>query len=194
MLWPHYLRTIPSLSIVALTPTLPAMKMAETVPAGFEISSRPLGPKNTVCRYRTTRELTLNPLAIEEAVMTAEPDGRSALRLRFACSELADWSQTDLRPGAVPGRRCYRQRPPSVADPTPAALYLRLPGQTERVSLDGYFSPGIQRGGSFMAEGESAFSGYQLLLEYFTFREKFMFVQLNGRKTSPCRRDIAFHA
>ncbi len=43
MLWPHYLRTIPSLSIVALTPTLPAMKMAETVPAGFEISSRPLG-------------------------------------------------------------------------------------------------------------------------------------------------------
>lgn len=31
-----------------------------------------------------------------------------------------------------------------------------------------------------MAEGESAFSGYQLLLEYFTFREKFMFVQLNG--------------
>ncbi len=65
MLWPHYLRTIPSLSIVALTPTLPAMKMAETVPAGFEISSRPLGPKNTVCRYRTTRDLTLNPLAIE---------------------------------------------------------------------------------------------------------------------------------
>ncbi len=45
MLWPHYLRTIPSLSIVALTPTLPAMKMVETVPAGFEISSRPLGPK-----------------------------------------------------------------------------------------------------------------------------------------------------
>ncbi len=63
MLWPHYLRTIPSLSIVALTPTLPAMKMAETVPAGFEISSRPLGPKNTVCRYRTTRDLTLNPLS-----------------------------------------------------------------------------------------------------------------------------------
>ncbi|MCZ5415212.1 type VI secretion system baseplate subunit TssF, partial [Escherichia coli] len=29
-------------------------------------------------------------------------------------------------------------------------------------------------------KGESAFSGYQLLLEYFTFREKFMFVALNG--------------
>ncbi len=29
-------------------------------------------------------------------------------------------------------------------------------------------------------KGESAFSGYQLLLEYFTFLEKFMFVALNG--------------
>ncbi len=45
MLWPHYLRTIPWLSVVALTPELPTMKMAETVPAGLEIYSRPLGPK-----------------------------------------------------------------------------------------------------------------------------------------------------
>ncbi len=46
-----------------------------------------------------------------------------------------------------------------------------------------------------MAEGESAFSGYQLLLEYFTFREKFMFVQLNGLgKHHPAGGDIAFHA
>ena len=49
MLWPHYLRTIPWLSVVALTPELPTMKMAETVPAGLEIYPRPLGPKNTVC-------------------------------------------------------------------------------------------------------------------------------------------------
>ncbi|MFA1658151.1 type VI secretion system baseplate subunit TssF [Klebsiella quasipneumoniae] len=194
MLWPHYLRTIPSLSIVALTPTLPAMKMVETVPAGFEISSRPLGPKNTVCRYRTTRDLTLNPLAIEEAVMMAEPDGRSALRLRFACSELADWSQTDLRrlplylgEDAVTGSALHlwltrRQ----------AALYLRLPGQAERVSLDGYFSPGgFSEEDRLWPKGESAFSGYQLLLEYFTFREKFMFVQLNGLENMTLPAGIA---
>lgn len=49
ILWPHYLRTIPWLSVVALTPELPTMKMAETVLAGLEIYSRPVGPKNTVC-------------------------------------------------------------------------------------------------------------------------------------------------
>ncbi|EPY3976015.1 type VI secretion system baseplate subunit TssF [Klebsiella quasipneumoniae] len=194
MLWPHYLRTIPSLSIVALTPTLPAMKMVETVPAGFEISSRPLGPKNTVCRYRTTRDLTLNPLAIEEAVMTVDPDGRSVLRLCFTCSELADWSQTDLRrlplylgEDAVTGSALHlwltrRQ----------AALYLRLPGQAERVSLDGYFSPGgFSEEDRLWPKGESAFSGYQLLLEYFTFREKFMFVQLNGLENMTLPAGIA---
>jgi type VI secretion system protein ImpG len=64
MLWPHYLRTIPSLSVVALSPDLPKMKMAETAPAGLEVYSRPVGPKNTVCHYRTTKPVTLNPLSI----------------------------------------------------------------------------------------------------------------------------------
>ncbi len=109
------------------------MKIAETVPAGFEISSRPLGPKNTVCGTETTRDLTLNPLAIEEAVMTAEPDGRSALRLRFACSELADWSQTDLRhlalclgEDAVTGSALHLW----LTDARPRCTCV-LPGQTE---------------------------------------------------------------
>ncbi|EMQ5548173.1 type VI secretion system baseplate subunit TssF, partial [Escherichia coli] len=83
MLWPHYLRTIPSLSVVALTPRLSVMKMAETVPAGLEVTSRPVGPGNTVCRYRTTRAIPLNPLAVEKVVMTTEPDGRSVLKIGF---------------------------------------------------------------------------------------------------------------
>jgi type VI secretion system protein ImpG len=45
MLWPHYLRTIPSLSVVAFTPALQAVKMAEVMPAGLEVYSRPVGPK-----------------------------------------------------------------------------------------------------------------------------------------------------
>jgi len=96
MLWPHYLRTIPSLSGGGLTPRLSVMKMAETVPAGLEVTSRPVGPGNTVCRYRTTRAIPLNPLAVEKVIMTTEPDGRSVLKIGFACSELADWSQVDL--------------------------------------------------------------------------------------------------
>ncbi|WP_312686891.1 type VI secretion system baseplate subunit TssF [Kosakonia sp.] len=183
MLWPHYLRTIPSLSVVALTPQLSAMKVAETVPAGLEISSRPVGPKNTVCRYRTTRAIPLNPLTVEKVSMTTEPDGRSLLRISFACSMQTDWSQTNL------SRLCLylaAETPVSsilhlMMTKRQAALYLRLPGQTERIRLDGGFSPGgFAEEDRLWPKGDSAFSGYQLLLEYFTFREKFMFVHLNG--------------
>lgn len=183
MLWPHYLRTIPSLSVVALTPQLSAMKMAETVPAGLEISSRPVGPKNTICRYRTTRAMPLNPLEVEQVTMTTEPDGRSLLRMSIACSAQADWSQADLK------RLCFylaAEAPVSSAlhlmlTKRQSALYLRLRGQPERIRLDGWFSPGgFAEEDRLWPKGESAFSGYQLLLEYFTFREKFMFVHLNG--------------
>ncbi|WP_262163203.1 type VI secretion system baseplate subunit TssF, partial [Escherichia coli] len=59
-------------------------------------------------------------------------------------------------------------------------FWLRLPGQGRRV-LDAHFSPmGFDDDDRLWPKGESAFSGYQLLLEYFTFREKFMFVALNG--------------
>lgn len=183
MLWPHYLRTIPSLSVVALTPQLSAMKMAEIVPAGLEIISRPVGPQNTVCRYRTTRAMPLNPMTVEQVTMTTEPDGRSLLRIRFACSPLADWSHADLK------RLCLylaAEAPVSSAlhlmmTKRLAAMYLRLPGQNDRIRFDGGFSPGgFAEEDRLWPGGDSAFSGYQLLLEYFTFREKFMFVHLNG--------------
>ena len=186
MLWPHYMRTIPSLSVVAFSPDIPSMKMCEVMPAGLEVSSRPVGPKNTVCRYRTTRDVILNPLMISGVVMTTEPDGRSSLRMSFTCSGQADWSQVSLNrlslfmgEDAVTGNALHlwltkRQ----------VAMYLRLPGQTDRMRFNGYFSPGgFSEDDLLWPKGESAFSGYQLLLEYFTFREKFMFVHLNGLET-----------
>jgi len=183
LLWPHYLRTIPSLSVVAFTPALASMKMAENMPAGFEVCSRPVGPKNTVCRYRTTRDMRLNPLSLSSLTMSTEPDGRSKLSIRFACSEQTDWSQADL------GRlSLYLDADAPVSSQLhlmltrrKAAMYLRLPGETERLSVDGYFSPGgFADDEGLWPCGETAFGGYQLLLEYFTFREKFMFVHLHG--------------
>lgn len=183
MLWPHYLRTIPSLSIVAFTPELQAMKIAEMVPAGTEVYSRPVGPKNTVCRYRTTREMRLNPLSVSGVTMTTEPDGRSLLRLRLACSGQADWSHADLSQlnfylaADAPVSSQLHQ----MLTRRQAALYLRLPGQTERVRLEGRFTPGgFDEDDGLWPKGDTGFSGYQLLLEYFTFREKFMFVRLHG--------------
>ncbi len=45
LLWPHYLRTIPSMSVVEFTPDWPEMKESMTIGKGFEVLSRPIGEK-----------------------------------------------------------------------------------------------------------------------------------------------------
>ena len=60
------------------------------------------------------------------------------------------------------------------------ALYVRQEGE-ERRFFEGYFAPkGFGEEDRLWPKGDSAFSGYQLLLEYFSFREKFTFVTLCG--------------
>ncbi|MGY2686718.1 type VI secretion system baseplate subunit TssF [Pseudomonas tolaasii] len=183
LLWPHYLRTIPSLSVVELVPELTQMKRSELIAQGFEVLSQPIGPQRTRCRYTTTQDLTLRPLALESVGRGHEWDGRSVLRLRFACGALTDWSQIDL--SRLP---LYLNADAPLASALHQALtlnvqaiYVRWPGQTERQPLTAHFSPkGFAEEDRLWPKGDSAFSGYQLLLEYFSFREKFMFVTLCG--------------
>ena len=183
LLWPHYLRTIPSLSIVELAPDLKEMKRSERIASGFEVLSQPIGPHRTQCRYTTTQDLTLRPLAVESVRLAHEPDGRSVLRLRFACGAMTDWNETDL--SRLP---LYLNADAPLASALHQALtlntqamYVRMPGQADRQLLRGHFTPkGFADEDRLWPKGDSAFSGYQLLLEYFTFREKFMFVTLCG--------------
>uniref|UniRef100_A0A7C1WW16 Type VI secretion system baseplate subunit TssF n=1 Tax=Pseudomonas graminis TaxID=158627 RepID=A0A7C1WW16_9PSED len=183
LLWPHYLRTIPSLSIVELQPDVDQMKQSEQVAAGFEIQSQPIGPQRTRCSYTTTQALTLRPLALDSVRLAQEPDGRSVIRLRFSCGALSHWGQLDLR--CIP---LYLNATPAVANALhhaltlgTQALFVRQPGDAQRQPLQGRFSPrGFSDEDRLWPKGDSAFSGYQLLLEYFSFREKFMFVTLHG--------------
>ncbi|MCC8366073.1 type VI secretion system baseplate subunit TssF [Xenorhabdus sp. PB61.4] len=183
LLWPHYLRTIPSLSVVEISPDISQMKMEEVVPEGFEVLSQPIGPKQAVCRYRTTQELHLHPFTVSNVHISTEPDGRSVLRIRFNCGEQAEWSQVDLS-----RLRFYLSGDAQISaalhlalTKRQSAIYLRLPEVMDRIRFDGYFSPGgFTDNDRLWPKGDTSFSGYQLLLEYFTFRQKFMFVELNG--------------
>jgi type VI secretion system protein ImpG len=183
LLWPHYLRTIPSLSIVELACEPDTMKVVEVVGKGFEVLSRPIGPQRTRCSYTTTQDLTLRPLALDGVRLAHEPDGRSVIKLRFSRGAMTSWSQLEL--GCVP---LYLNANAATANALHQALtldaqtlYVRVPGQPQRRELNGRFSPGgFGEDDRLWPKGDSAFSGYQLLLEYFTFREKFMFVNLRG--------------
>lgn len=191
MLWPHYLRMIPSLAILELIPEKGALQKHETLEAGLEAASDPVGEGNAAieCVYRTTQEVDLYPLALFEAGVYAREDGRSVIRLRLAIQ-----TQTERERLHVPRLRLYlnADRPVALAlyaalTAKPVAMQVRVPGwPTDRPGAP-VDMPGLRlTPAGFAAEerlwpkADNAFGGYQLLLEYFTFPEKFMFVDLLG--------------
>ncbi|MFS8980294.1 type VI secretion system baseplate subunit TssF [Cupriavidus necator] len=197
MLWPHYLRMIPSLSILELSPAAGALQRHETLPAGLEVMSDPIalgsqtanGGDSVECIYRTTQAVDLYPLRLTEANAYAREDGRSVIRMRLALQVQGRREQL-----AVPRLRLYlhADRPLALAlyaalTAEPLAVHVRLPGYP----VDRPGAPLPMAGLSLEPAGfsaeerlwpkpDNAYGGYQLLLEYFTFPEKFMFVDLVG--------------
>ncbi len=179
---PQYLRMIPSLSIVEFSPDIHEMKTSETIRKGFEVRSRPVGAQGTRCRYTTTQDLTMRALALDAVEVGQEADGRSVIRLRFSLGKLMKGDTLDL--SNLP---LYLNASAPVASALHQALalnarevYLRR-GSSEREEVAVKFSPkGFGDEDRLWPQGEDRFSGCPLLLEYFSFPEKFMFVTLKG--------------
>ncbi|UVE67619.1 type VI secretion system baseplate subunit TssF [Burkholderia pyrrocinia] len=197
LLWPHYLRMIPSLSIVELMPFAEKLQKTEVVPAGAPVRSAPINvpspggvegsaPRTIQCRYRTTQPVALQPVTITHAGPAVRHDGRSVIRIGFALEGSALRNETNLS----------RLRVHLNADlPTAFAMHLALTRQVDAIYWripeirDGEPVPladvtiepaGFSTEERLWPKADAAFSGYQLLLEYFTFREKFLFVDLCG--------------
>ncbi|KPC52612.1 type VI secretion system baseplate subunit TssF [Amantichitinum ursilacus] len=188
LLWPHYLRMIPSLTIVELTPQMQALQHSEAVPPGLVLRSTPVGPQQTQCLYRTTQAVALLPLRLLAASAPIRNDGRSVIRLRFSLESQGRRDQLDFS----------RIRLFLSADvPVASALHLALTRHARQIEVRAPLSAGLPAAlldaGAVRFEqvgfatddrlwpkADNAFGGYQLLLEYFTFRDKFMFVDLCG--------------
>jgi type VI secretion system protein ImpG len=189
MLWPHYLRMIPSLSILELSPASGALQKHETLEPGLEVMSDPIGDDGIECAYRTTQAVDLYPLRLTQANAYAREDGRSVIRLRLELQPQARREQLE-----VPRLRLYlnADRPVALAlyaalTADPLAVHVRVPGYPEDRPGAPQPMPGLHiEPAGFAADqrlwpkADNAFGGYQLLLEYFTFPEKFMFVDLVG--------------
>ena len=201
MLWPHYLRMIPSLSILELEPASGTLQRHETVAAGLEVTSDPIGEDRIECIYRTTQEVDLYPLKLSEASTYAREDGRSIIRLRLAIQPQAQREQ--LR---VPRLRLYlnADRPVALAlfaalTAKPVAMQVRIPGHPADRPGAPQAMPGLRLEPAgfgpderLWPKADNAFGGYQLLLEYFTFPEKFMFVDVLGIDMQSIAHDAAY--
>lgn len=184
MFWPHYLRPIPSMTIVQFEATAQAAREARQIPRGSEISSLPVD--GTHCGFRTATDVNLLPVSLKQVEVRKGQQPAIVLRFRLPEGLTLDKVQ-------IPSLRLY------LAGETPVAraLYLCLcryatsivcmrdtfgGGAAQPLALEG---AAIRPGGFGEFEGllpysRLSFPGFRLLQEYFAFPQKFMFVDIVG--------------
>lgn len=183
LLWPHYLRPIPAMSLLEFTPIPGAVTERKRIPAiETVVESREID--GTRCRFRTTADVDLYPLQLEQVSLQSATGGHSALRLNFA-----------MLPGATLGQSgIQRLRLHFVGEPAYQLYYwlchhagtikLRLGGQgrpVEEIALpDCKIQPfGFAKEEALLPYPKTSFDGYRLLQEYFAFPQKFLAIDLS---------------
>ncbi|HET6371412.1 MAG TPA: type VI secretion system baseplate subunit TssF, partial [Nitrospiria bacterium] len=183
LLWPHYLRPIPSMSMIEFTPVAGAVRERQRVERGVELASVPV--EGVRCRFRISSEVDLYPFALEEAAILNLPDGRTALRLRFKVnpgSKLADVHLDRLRFHLFgePAYTLFLWLCRHVAEVRFRDVAQGGTAQERILPPDRIEATGFSPEEALFPFPKNAFDGYRLLQEYFTFPEKFLFVSLNG--------------
>jgi len=185
LLWPHFNHAIPSLTIIECKPRKGHLQEMRRLPRGSELLSNPVGPDAVVCKFITTSEILLNPISLEAIEKSVDSRGNASLRFNFSIDNGVKWQNLTLKP-----LRIYLH----AELPTALALHqlmirhvvkaeVLFGGGTVPVPLDpaAVATAGGFSDGEMLLQGDSrAFRGYELLLEYFVYPEKFLFVDLGG--------------
>jgi type VI secretion system protein ImpG len=196
LLLPHYLRPVPASTIIEFTPQVRALRGRSTIPAGVEIAARPLD--GTSCVFRTTSDVELLPLTLEEALLDKSSVTSPVLRLFFQAHEQVH--SEIFRPA---GLRLFIHA--ELA--TSALMLLWLLRYCRGVEVRNEYGKSVQLGpGAIHALGfdrdfrllpwPRASEGYRQLQEYFTLPEKFLFFEVRGldaaRAITDSRFELAF--
>ena len=194
VLYPHYLRPTPSMSIVELSlGRHEKVTEAYRVARHTEMHANPV--EGVVCKFRTCYPVELWPITVQQASFTEMErsafNGHSAdlvarLRIRLAATGDALFGQMDMNRlrffldgEATLMLQLYELLFNNLAK---ATLSFDDQGRRREVALpaDALNTVGYARDEGLVDYSERSFLGYRLLHEYFTFPDKFMFFDLSG--------------
>ncbi|WP_152051601.1 type VI secretion system baseplate subunit TssF [Tautonia marina] len=196
VLYPHYQRPIPSMTIVQFSPTTDPSKIVAgyEIERGSQIVSRPLD--GVRCQFRTVYPVWLWPVAIESATVMPDrvtiegkPSGSAAMiSLRIRCAAAGDWGSLE----GFDRLRFFLDGGEPVPSTVYEALFNRLvaiwlrgrtaSGEEQTISLgpDAVKPVGFEPDDGMVPYPERSFPGYRLLQEFFAFPLKFQFFDLTG--------------
>lgn len=196
IVYPHYLRPIPSTTVVEfhLDPEQGKLTGGFRIPRDSMLFSRPF--EGAPCRFRVCYDTTIWPLRIAAAEMKTpdrlEPplraaDAATALRVELACHADVGFDKLELNRlrfylngesnvvhslYELLANNCFRI---VIRDPRPGSRIrpVFLPG-------DALVPGGFREEEGVLPYPGRSFSGYRLLQEYFCVPEKFLFFELGG--------------
>jgi type VI secretion system protein ImpG len=197
MLLPHYLRPLPACSIVEFQPVAGALRSRLKLPAESELASVPVD--GTQCRFRTTADLDLLPVSVQEVAVDQAIGATPVVRVQLHAAQAAlpaifhpdgirFFIQGDL-PVASTLLLWFARHLKSVQVKGlgPSSRPIRLP--PDAVRLVG-FDPAFP----LIPWPKLAPVGYRTLQEFFTLPQKFLFFEVRGldRATPEERFEILF--
>lgn len=191
VLFPHYIRPLPSMSIAQFTRNAAEGQStaAEEVPRGTPVFTRNMS--GTSCTFRTCYPVVLWPIEVAAAsvmpsanVRMAAEIGRGPAVIRLVLKCAAGLTFAALAPGSL---RFYLNGAGEVVHTLYELLFnnaihvaVRDPSTgSETVLPAGAIGEvGFSRDEGLIPYPERSFAGYRLLQEYFSLREKFLFFDL----------------
>ncbi len=196
IVYPHYLRPIPSMSVVEfhLDPEQGKLSTGLVIPRHAMLYSRPF--EGAPCKFRVCYETTIWPVRVA-AVEWRTPDrfdpplrapgSAAALRIQLDCLPDISFEQLDLSK-----LRFYLNGESNLVHTlyelllnNCSAILLRDPSPGSRVAplwlpAEALRPIGFGEDEDVLPYPRRSFVGYRLLQEYFSFPEKFLFAELSG--------------
>lgn len=83
LLWPHFLRPLPAMSMLCFEPIPHLVSEKQRIPRGTTVDAMPV--EGTSCRFQTCYDVDLYPLTLE-AVVRPRESGVRQLTLQFRCT------------------------------------------------------------------------------------------------------------
>ncbi len=206
IIYPHYLTSTPSMTVVELTPDLMEEGLASgfTIPEGTSLRSQIAKGEQTACEYRTAHSLQLWPLELTQfeylpSLATLSSSGlsdskylhniRAGFRIVLRSTAAIPFNQLKLDKlslflrgsGSIP----YRLYEQLLANAKTMAAKFGKPNQFQVNYTSGKIVRGLgfEKDEALLKQTPRSFDGYRILQEYFAFPERFLFVELSGLST-----------
>ncbi|MBK4987756.1 type VI secretion system baseplate subunit TssF [Pseudomonas sp. S36] len=179
LLWPNYLRPLPSATIIRFLPRQQALSQSHGISKGARLFSKPVD--GVQCEFRTCTNVSIHPFEIERISTTQTLDSSVArIGLRtlverplntLGCASL----DFHLSADAQTARTLYLW----------IAQYLKhvtvtINSQSRRLPVGCIAFPGFGPEEALLPYPQNVFDGYRILQEYFVFPERFHFFSVTG--------------